>query len=200
MSTVHCLTPAAETNSVISSLAQRSVHFTQGFYFLIVVKNDSLAPSLPTELLFIHQGWDSNIFSFPQQPNQIHFQHPLSRHIQSFDNYYSRCRGKCYLNKEVHSNIISKNKTWKLPKYSIIEEQFRRKWLAYVTWAEKEKRFADIKNNMQKHKIFLAMLKHRTQNSIYNGYSHKKHKSPLGIWKIFIGLGVIVSFSWTLSF
>lgn len=31
----------------------------------------------------------------------------------------------------------------------------------------KKKRFADIKNNMQKHKIFLAMLKHRTQNSIY---------------------------------
>lgn len=29
--------------------------------------------------------------SFPQQPNQIHFQHPLSRHMQSFDNYYSRC-------------------------------------------------------------------------------------------------------------
>lgn len=32
-------------------------------------------------------------------------------------------REKCYLNKEVHSNIISKNKTWKPPKYSIIEEQ-----------------------------------------------------------------------------
>lgn len=33
---------------------------------------------------------------------------------------------------------------------------------------EKKKKFADIKNNMQKQKVFLAMLKHRTQNSIYS--------------------------------
>ena len=74
-------------------------------------------------------------------------------------------RGKCYLNKEVHSNIISKNKTWKPPKYSIIEEQFRRKWLAYDLSKKKKNKFADIKNNMQKQKIFLAMLKHRTHST-----------------------------------
>ena len=102
---------------------------------------------------------------FPQQPNQSISSIPspgISNHliITTAD-----VRGKCYLNKEVHSNIISKNKTWKPPKYSIIEEQFRRKWLAYDLSKKKKKKFADIKNNMQKQKIFLAMLKHRTHST-----------------------------------
>lgn len=49
------------------------------------------------------------------------------------------------MNKEVHCNIISKNKIWKPPKYSIIEEQFREKWLV----CHLSKKYVNIKNNMK---------------------------------------------------
>lgn len=39
-----------------------------------------------------------------------------------------------------------------------------------MTWAKKKKKFADIKNNMQtmqKHKIFLAILKNIENKTVY---------------------------------
>ena len=89
---------------------------------LIIVNNDSLAPSLPTEFLFIHQlRFQCLLFLNNQTKSISSIPSPgISNHliITTAD-----VREKCYLNKEVHSNIISKNKTWKPPKYSIIEEQ-----------------------------------------------------------------------------
>lgn len=128
MSTVYRLTllqqrqtrhfpPLPFTCSMLSTFHSGLLHS------LIIVNNDSLAPFI-THRISIHSSelrFQCLLFLNNQTKSISSIPSPgICNHLIITTAYV---REKCYLNKEVHSNIISKNKTWKPPKYSIIEEQ-----------------------------------------------------------------------------